>query len=97
MTGSTACAQLQGLSPEMGLIKASFSRRCGWNCRRGKAGKSHSPIHALAPRGAMRMRWKSGGAKRHLCVTTAGGWEHIPPELPTGVETLCLARVSQGC
>lgn len=85
-----------GLSLKMGLIKVSYSRRCGWSCIRGKAGKSHFPIQALVPCGATLMRWKSGGAKRHLCVTTAG-WGHISLVLPAGIETLFLTRASRGC
>lgn len=77
--GSTACTQPPGVSPKMGLLKASSPRRCGWSCSRGKAGKSHSPIHALVPCGAMLMKWKSGGAKAPVCHT-AGGWGHIPLE-----------------
>lgn len=64
-TGQAALpAQPPGLSPEVGLIKASFSWRCGWYCSRAKAGKSHSPIRALVPCGAMLIRRKSGGTKR---------------------------------
>lgn len=60
--------------------------------QQGKAGKSHSPIHALVPCGVTLMRWKSGGAKSS-CVSP----QQEDGDTSHWSRNKCLARASPGC